>query len=226
MTIYKGSQKIGTLYRGGSEIQEDYKGSTLVYQSKLPAGQIVFEQAAPGTYTVTLPKTQNYRLIMVGGGGGGANGGSGHYTNYNAGGGSGGYVEVIVKLDKGSYTVSVGAIGTHGSGSSAGLYYGTAGGIPLHLDLPLEQVKAGVAQSIVADLLVVRAVQILWQLMFSLSRTQLVMQAQQVAGLMMLGVGHLFMVIMVEVKTPMVVMVSLDTSKLLRHKEREKNDGI
>ena len=65
---------------------------------------------------------------MVGGGGGGASGGSGHYTNYNAGGGSGGYVEVIVKLDKGSYTVSVGAIGTHGAGSSAGLYYGTAGG--------------------------------------------------------------------------------------------------
>ena len=112
----------------GIAISNVYKGSTLVYENKLPAGQIVFEQAAAGTYTVTLPKTQNYRLIMVGGGGGGASGGSGHYTNYNAGGGSGGYVEVIVKLDKGSYTVSVGAIGAHGSGSSAGLYYGTAGG--------------------------------------------------------------------------------------------------
>ena len=112
----------------GIAISNVYKGSTLVYENKLPAGQIVFEQATAGTYTVTLPKTQNYRLIMVGGGGGGASGGSGHYTNYNAGGGSGGYVEVIVKLDKGSYTVSVGAIGAHGSGSSAGLYYGTAGG--------------------------------------------------------------------------------------------------
>ena len=112
----------------GIAISNVYKGSTLVYENKLPAGQIVFEQAVAGTYTVTLPKTQNYRLIMVGGGGGGASGGSGHYTNYNAGGGSGGYVEVIVKLDKGSYTVSVGAIGAHGSGSSAGLYYGTAGG--------------------------------------------------------------------------------------------------
>ena len=114
--------------RTGILITNVYKGSTLVYENKLPAGQIVFEQAAAGTYTVTLPKTQNYRLIMVGGGGGGASGGSGHYTNYNAGGGSGGYVEVIVKLDKGSYTVSVGAIGAHGAGSSAGLYYGTAGG--------------------------------------------------------------------------------------------------
>ena len=112
----------------GITISNVYKGSTLVYENKLPAGQIVFEQAVAGTYTVTLPKTQNYRLIMVGGGGGGASGGSGHYTNYNAGGGSGGYVEVIVKLNKGSYTVSVGAIGAHGSGSSAGLYYGTAGG--------------------------------------------------------------------------------------------------
>ena len=112
----------------GITISNVYKGSTLVYENKLPAGQIVFEQAAAGSYSVTLPKTQNYRLIMVGGGGGGASGGSGHYTNYNAGGGSGGYVEVIVKLDKGSYTVSVGAIGTHGAGSSAGLYYGTAGG--------------------------------------------------------------------------------------------------
>ena len=156
MPIYKGSQKQGLIYYGspntdcltsvpknvnlaldpttvqplsiGIAISNVYKGSTLVYENKLPAGQIVFEQAAAGTYTVTLPKTQNYRLIMVGGGGGGASGGSGHYTNYNAGGGSGGYVEVIVKLDKGSYTVSVGAIGAHGSGSSAGLYYGTAGG--------------------------------------------------------------------------------------------------
>lgn len=112
----------------GIAIYNVYKGSTLVYENKLPAGQIVFEQATAGTYTITLPKTQNYRLIMVGGGGGGASGGSGHYTNYNAGGGSGGYVEVIVKLNKGSYTVSVGAIGAHGAGSSAGLYYGTAGG--------------------------------------------------------------------------------------------------
>lgn len=128
MTVYKGRQKQNLIYKGGTSIASIYKGSMFVYESKLPAGQTVFEQATAGTYTVTLPKTQNYRLIMVGGGGGGASGGSGHYTNYNAGGGSGGYVEVIVKLNKGSYTISVGAIGTHGSGSSAGLYYGTAGG--------------------------------------------------------------------------------------------------
>lgn len=109
MTVYKGRQKQNLIYKGGASIASIYKGSAHVYESKLPAGQTVFEQATAGTYTVTLPKTQNYRLIMVGGG-------------------SGGYVEVIVKLNKGSYTVSVGAIGTHGSGSSAGLYYGTAGG--------------------------------------------------------------------------------------------------
>ena len=128
MAVYKGSQKQNLIYKGGTSIASVYKGTVLVYESKLPAGQVVLEQAVAGTYTVALPKTQNYRLIMVGGGGGGANGGSGHYTNYNAGGGSGGYVEVIVKLNKGSYTVSVGAIGEHGAGSSAGLYYGTAGG--------------------------------------------------------------------------------------------------
>lgn len=128
MPFFKGDQKIENVFVASAQQKEIYKGGQLIYSSKLPAGQTVFENATAGTYIATLPKTQNYRLIMVGGGGGGANGGSGHYTNYNAGGGSGGYIEVIVRLIKGSYTVSVGGVGTHGAGSSAGDYYGSAGG--------------------------------------------------------------------------------------------------
>ena len=127
MPIYKGNQKLGNVFKGSVQDKAIYKGRQLVYLSALPAGQTIFEKAVAGTYTITLPKTQNYRIILVGGGGGGANGGSGHYTNYNAGGGSGGYIEAIVRLSQGSYSVTVGALGTHTSGSSRGDYYGTAG---------------------------------------------------------------------------------------------------
>ena len=93
--------------------------------------------------------------------------------------------------------------------------------IQLRSDLLPVGVKVDVAQSIVVDLLVVRAVQILWQLMFSLSQTQRETLARQVAGLITLAVEHLFMVVMVVVKTPMAMLALLDTSKLLRHKVRE-----
>ena len=93
--------------------------------------------------------------------------------------------------------------------------------IRLRSDLLQVGVKADVAQSIVADLLVVQVVQILWQLMFSLSQTQREILARQVAGLITLAVEHLFMVVMVVVKTPMAMLALLDISKSLRHKVRK-----
>jgi hypothetical protein len=68
--LYKGSTKIGSFQLGSTKIGKLYKGSTLVYQSKLPAGQVIFESSTAGTYTVTIPKTQNYYIDLVGGGGG------------------------------------------------------------------------------------------------------------------------------------------------------------
>lgn len=133
MPFYKGNKKIENVFITSAQQKEIYKGNQLVYSSKLPAGQTIFENATAGTYTVTLQKTQNYRLIMVGGGGGGANGGSGHYTNYNVGGGSGGYIEVIVRLTKGSYSVAVGVsvYGTYGQGQNAYGGNGVAGYIKI-----------------------------------------------------------------------------------------------
>lgn len=129
MPIYRGNTKIETIYRGGTVIGQVYKGSTLVYENKLPAGQVLAESSTPGTYTLTIPKTQNYYFVVVGAGGGSAWGGSGHYTNYNAAGGSGACAAGTIKLTKGTVlTYVVGALGANNAGSSVGDYPAQAGG--------------------------------------------------------------------------------------------------
>lgn len=87
------------------------------------------ETATPGTYTLTVPKTQNYYFIAVGAGGGSAWGGSGHYTNYNTAGGSGACAAGTIKLTKGTIiTYVVGSVGANNAGSTVGNYPAKAGG--------------------------------------------------------------------------------------------------
>lgn len=105
MPIYKGSVKQKDIYIGSTKIGKVYKGSTLVYQSKLPAGQVIFESSTAGTYTIVIPKTQAYHIDLVGGGGGG------HHKSApqkNKGGGSGGYVYGTIMIPKGNYTLVIG----------------------------------------------------------------------------------------------------------------------
>lgn len=130
MTAHKGSQKQSLIYSGGMCIASIRKGGVLVYENKLPAGRVLVESSTPGTYTYTIPKTQNYYFIIVGAGGGSAWGGSGHYTNYNAAGGSGACAAGVIKLAKGTVlTYVVGALGANNAGSSVGNYPAKAGGL-------------------------------------------------------------------------------------------------
>lgn len=112
--LYKGSIKTGDLYHGSTKIGKLYKGSTLVYESKLPAGQVIFESPTPGTYTITIPKTQKYHIDLVGGGGGGTSMLGRVYT-----GGSAAYIKGETRLEKGDHVLIIGTGGI-GHGSSDG----------------------------------------------------------------------------------------------------------
>ncbi len=129
MAIYNGSSKIESVYRGSSKMESIYVGSTLVYEDKLPAGQVLFESSTSGGYSVILPKKHLYKLTLVGAGGGCGFGGSGHYTNYNAAGGSGALLIVTALFPKNLQVfLSIGAKGTNTGGASVGTWKGTNGG--------------------------------------------------------------------------------------------------
>lgn len=125
--IYKGNVKQKDIYIGSTKIGKVYKGSTLLYQSKLPAGQVIFESANSGTYTVNIPNTQNYYIELVGGGGGGHH--SSGVVSYNYGGGSGGCVYGTILIPKGNYTLVIGSGGTENvAGGDSSFYNQIAGG--------------------------------------------------------------------------------------------------
>lgn len=99
-----------------------YYGNKLVYQSD----GSVFESSTAGTYTLVIPATAYYNIIIVGAGGGCASWG-GYYSNgytWNAsgGGGSGAYVHGTQRITAGTYTVIVGAggAGVRNAGIGAG----------------------------------------------------------------------------------------------------------
>ncbi|MCQ2975139.1 MAG: hypothetical protein MJ211_10085 [Bacteroidales bacterium] len=77
-----------------------------------PVGQVIFNSRTVGTYTVEIPNTQNYFIDIRGGGGGGAYASVGGVVISNAG-GAGGRVYGVIRLTKGTYTVSVGGAGAY-----------------------------------------------------------------------------------------------------------------
>ena len=98
-------------------------------QSKLPAGIIIFESATPGSYTVVIPTTQNYTVIINGAGGGNTSAVYGFYSGGTYYGGYGGSVQGTCKINKGTYTVDVGGAGYPNSiANTAGTVYGGTGG--------------------------------------------------------------------------------------------------
>lgn len=137
--IYKGSVKQKDTYIGSTKIGKVYKGSTLVYQSKLPAGAVLFESATPGNYTVEVKITQSFHIDLVGGGGGGGEIQGVPYILFK--GGSASYIYGDIVLEQGTYTLQVGAGGAPNSaatneshstflgntaGGGSGAYGGTA----------------------------------------------------------------------------------------------------
>lgn len=82
MPIYKGSQKINTLYVGG-RVKKVYHGSTLVF------GKQVYENTFTANGTITFPASMfSLKVIVVGSGGSGGN--FGNFRDYYIGGGGGG----------------------------------------------------------------------------------------------------------------------------------------
>lgn len=115
MTLKFGSNIIsetdGTVTFNGNNVNKVVFNDTTIWEkSTTPSGTVIFESAIAGTYTVNIPVTGNYQVIMVGGGGEG-----GTYTygtlQLSSYGYGGGYIDVYTNLTVGSYTAIIG--GTH-----------------------------------------------------------------------------------------------------------------
>ena len=120
------------------EMKAQFAGAPLERPSAIASGgteiyadggaDVVHTFTRSGTFTVSVPTTA--RILLVGGGGAGGN-------TFGGGGGAGGMVEVSdVALAAGTYTVTVGAGGTPGSGQGCGGKGGNTsiaiGGVTLH----------------------------------------------------------------------------------------------
>lgn len=107
MTLYKGSQKIGNVYKGGTTISKIYKGSQLIYSYlAFPIGTVLFDNATPGTYSITLP-AGTYEVYVIAGGGGASATKSGR-SRYGSGGGSGSGFIGYIKITKQTLNIIVG----------------------------------------------------------------------------------------------------------------------
>ena len=93
-------------------------------------GEVVFENATAGIYSVNIPIDGLYEVIAVGGGGGCgqmALGGTQYTIAVSASGGSGAVVRGIFKISAGTLSVIVGALGKSATISSAGTSASTNG---------------------------------------------------------------------------------------------------
>ena len=71
MPIYKGNKLICTI-KGSRNIGKVYHVSSLMFQI-IPVNTVLFSIRNPGTYSFTIPTSQNYRTTVVGCVGGWAN---------------------------------------------------------------------------------------------------------------------------------------------------------
>lgn len=82
----------------------------LIKSSPYKKGEVLFESATAGTYSVDLAVSGKYEVYVIGGGSGGATRVSSSRV-YLTGGGSGSGFIGVVKLTKGSHSITVGAGG-------------------------------------------------------------------------------------------------------------------
>ena len=95
MPIYKGSQKINTLYVGGGRVKKVYHGSALVF------GKEVFERTFTASGSITFPSSLlALTVIVVGAGGCGGQWILGQHGDWigAGGGGAGGYAKKIFSI--------------------------------------------------------------------------------------------------------------------------------
>lgn len=118
MPIYVGSQKIKDIYYGGVKIGKIYRGNTLVYTSlAFPIDTIVYESSTAGTETITLEEGIYEVYCIAGGSGGAAVGGTSTARAVAVGGASGSGFIGKVRINKGTYQITVGAGGAGSSGA-------------------------------------------------------------------------------------------------------------
>ena len=65
MPIYKGNKLICTI-KGSRNIGKFYHASSLMFQI-IPVNTVLFSIRNPGTYSFTIPTSQNYRTTVVDG---------------------------------------------------------------------------------------------------------------------------------------------------------------
>lgn len=118
MPIYVGSQKIKDIYYGGVKIGKIYRGNTLVYTSlAYPIDTVIYESSTAGTSTVELKEGIYEVYCIAGGSGGAAVGGTSTNRAIAVGGASGSGFIGKVRLNKGTYKITVGAGGAGSSGA-------------------------------------------------------------------------------------------------------------
>lgn len=128
MPIYVGSQKIKDIYYGGVKIGKIYRGNTLVYTSlAYPSDTIVYESSTAGISTVELEEGIYEVYCIAGGSGGAAVGGTSTNRAVAVGGASGSGFIGKVRLNKGTYKITVGAGGAGSSGAYRYTATSTAG---------------------------------------------------------------------------------------------------
>ena len=117
MPIYKGSQKISSVFYGNQKIGKIYKGSQLLYSSlAYPLDTVLFESSTAGTSTLSLEEGI-YEVYCIGGGGGGWG-----RRGVASGGGSGSGFIGQINISKGNYEIMV------GTGGAGGAVSGKTGG--------------------------------------------------------------------------------------------------
>lgn len=106
---YKGSEFCPRIFSGDKKVYYVYKGKRLVWRDKkYSKGETVFESSVGGTYTLNLPDYGTYDVILVGGGGAAWMQGVYDDRGYLATGGSGAAYVGRLRINAGTYTISVG----------------------------------------------------------------------------------------------------------------------
>jgi hypothetical protein len=127
MPIRIGNNLFSKIYKGSTEVDKAYLGSSLLYQSVDIRGEQSY--TTPGTYSWTAPEgVTSVSVVTVGGGASGSVVLTTNTTTGRAGGGGGlGWKNNISVVPGQSYTVVVGAGGTAVTRSTTGVTSGNSG---------------------------------------------------------------------------------------------------
>lgn len=127
---YKGNQKIKSIYFGSNKIKRIYKGSTIVWQADpYNPGTVLYESSTAGSSQSVALEEGLYEVYCIAGGGGAAGTMSSVSTGFShfsktyfrgCGGGSGSGFIGTIKINQGTYTITVGAGGGGAINGQAG----------------------------------------------------------------------------------------------------------